>query len=72
MTRARHLDHALDLALVDLGIRAKPGADQRLEAHLVCDARGLLVAIGAREGADPLRVRPDDGQPLADLCLAHL
>jgi hypothetical protein len=70
--RARDLDHAGDLALVDLGVGADPGADQSLDAHLVRDARRLLVAVGAREGADPARVRPDDLQPLADLRRADL
>jgi hypothetical protein len=44
---ARHFDHALQLARIDLAVGAEPGADECLQAQLMRDARCVLVAVGA-------------------------
>ena len=61
----------VDFALVDCAVGAEPGAHQGLQPQLVGDARRLLMAVGAREAADPACVRPDDLEPRTDLRCAH-
>ena len=72
VARPRHGNDAGHLTVVDRRVGAEPDTDQRLQTHLLRDARGLLVAVGAGEAAHPARVRTHDGQPLADLRFADL
>lgn len=66
---ARELDQGGDLFLVLLKVIAEPSTYERLEAVLAGEPGDDFVAFGAREYADPLGVRGEEGEFAPDLFL---